>query len=209
MRSPRLSTLNALPALLVLFAASGSAAAGERINYNRDIRPILSDNCFYCHGPDKNHRDGKFRLDERESAVTKGAITPGKPDASEMIARIFTADEGDLMPPPKTHKVLSAAQKDLLKRWVAEGAEYQPHWAYITPVRPPVPPVRDASRVRNPVDAFVLAQLEQRKLGMSPDADKRTLLRRLSLDLIGLPPTPAEVKAFVTDQSPDAWARHV
>jgi hypothetical protein len=190
------------------------ARAQDRISYNQHIRPILSDNCFYCHGPDKNHRDGKFRLDERDAALKGGrsknpAIVPGKPQDSELIKRIETADEDDVMPPPKTHKTLTAAQKDLLRQWIAQGAEYEPHWAYIVPKRPAVPAVKDARWMKNPIDAFILAALEKRGLAPSPEADRATLLRRLSFDLIGLPPTPKEVAAFVADKSPDAYEKQV
>lgn len=195
--------------LLTVLSVGASVRADDHVVYNRDIRPILSDNCFYCHGPDKNHRDGKFRLDERESAVAKKAIVPGKPDESEMIARIVSADETEVMPPVKTHKKLSDAQKDVLTRWIAQGAEYQPHWAYIVPTRPSLPAVQNAGWVRNPIDAFVLHELEARQLAPSSQAERRTLLRRLSLDLIGLSPTPEQVQAFVEDISPDAYEKQV
>ena len=194
----------------VLALATGTrAGAASSLSYIRDIRPILSDNCFYCHGPDKNHRDGKFRLDVRDSAVAKKAIVPGKPDASKLIERIFTSDSDDLMPPPKSHKKLSASQKDILKRWIAEGAVYEPHWAYIVPSRPPVPKVEDQAWVRTPIDAFIRQALEQSHLAPSQQADKPTLLRRLSLDLIGLPPTRADLQAFVDDNSPDAYQKQI
>ncbi|HEY2587215.1 MAG TPA: PSD1 and planctomycete cytochrome C domain-containing protein [Tepidisphaeraceae bacterium] len=201
--------------ILSVFAFIGSACAARaaeptsKLTYNRDIRPILSDNCFYCHGPDKNHRDGKFRLDERDSAIKKKAIVPGNVHESTLVERIFATDPDDIMPPPKTHKKLTAAQREKLKRWVAQGAEYEPFWAYVIPKRPPVPQVRDAKRAQNPIDAFILQKLEEVHLKPSPDADKRTLLRRLSLDLIGLPPTPQEVQAFLDDNSPNAYEKRV
>lgn len=190
-------------------ASLAQAAATDKLTYNRDIRPILSENCFYCHGPDKNHRDGKFRLDQRESAIAKGAIVPGKTDGSKLVERIFTADPDDLMPPPKTHKTLTAAQKSTLKKWIAQGAEYEPFWAYVIPKRPPVPQVADASWVTNPIDAFILQKLEEVRLKPSPQPDKRTLLRRLSLDLIGLPPTPQEMQRFLDDSRPNAYEKQV
>jgi hypothetical protein len=206
-------TLQVLAAMCVitgLFAISVRASnAPEKPSFNRDIRPILSENCFYCHGPDKNHRDGKFRLDDRASAIAKKAIVPGKPDESGLVARITTTDPDDLMPPPKTHKQLSVAQKETLKRWIAQGAEYQPHWAYIVPERPAAPQVKDSARVQNPIDAFVIARLEASHLTLSPEADRRTLLRRLSLDLVGLPPTWEETQAFVEDHSPNAYEKQV
>jgi mono/diheme cytochrome c family protein len=201
-------------ALLTLpCSAAGPALAANggdaKIEYNRDIRPILSENCFACHGPDDAKRKGKFRLDLRESAIAKKAIVPGKPADSTLVDRIQTNDPDDAMPPPESHKTLTATQKDVLKRWVAQGAEYKPHWAFIAPVRPPVPQVRTSGWVRNPIDAFVLGRLESQQITPSPQADKRTLLRRVCLDLTGLPPTPAEVQAFVADPAPDAYERQV
>ena len=188
---------------------ASSPPKGTHLEFNRDIRPILSDTCFACHGPDKNQRKAKLRLDVRENAIEKGAIVPGKPDESELVARIFTADEDDLMPPPDSHKTLTPEQKEKLKRWVAEGAEYQPHWAYIKPARPPVPETKDKRWAHNPLDAFILDALEARNIKPSSEADKRTLLRRLSLDLIGLPPSPEELKVFLKDSSPKAYERQV
>src|SRR5439155_10521249 len=172
-------------ALVAIAGSTSSAAAqasgGKKTGYNHDIRPILSDNCFFCHGPDKNKRKAKLRLDVREVAVEKEAIIPGKPDESELVKRIYTTDADDVMPPPETHKTLTPAQKEMLTRWIAEGAEYEPHWAYVKPVRPAIPVTK--IRVRNPIDAFILRTLESRGIQASPEADKRTLLRRLSLDL--------------------------
>ena len=178
-----------LPALL-LFLALSLPARADKVQYNRDVRPILSDNCFRCHGPDKSNRKAKLRLDQREVALEREAFVPGKPDESELVTRIFSRDPEEAMPPADSHKRLTAAQKDLLKRWVAEGAEYQPHWAYIKPTRPPLPAVRNKGWVRTPIDAFILKELEAHNIQPSPEADHRTLARRLSLDLIGLPPTP-------------------
>jgi len=189
-----------------------SARAANSINYlqfNRDIRSILSENCFVCHGPDKNNRKAKLRLDVREVALEKKAIMPGKPEESELVSRIYTTNEDDVMPPLKSNKKLTPGQRNLLKQWIAEGAEYQPHWAYIPPVRSETPKVKDPKWVSNPIDAFVLSKLEQQKINPSPEADKRTLLRRLSLDLIGLPPTLEEVNAFLKDKSPKAYERQV
>jgi hypothetical protein len=196
--------------LLIAATHFSSGASPDGIRFNRDIRPILSDNCFRCHGPDKNQRKAKLRLDYRDVALEKGAIVPNKPDESELVKRIFTTNEDDVMPPPESHKQLSAAQKELLKRWIAEGAKYEPHWSFITPTRPEVPKVQSPkSKAGNPIDAFVLAQLETKKIKPSQEADKRTLLRRLSLDLTGLPPTPEEAAAFERDQSKDAYEKQV
>src|SRR4051812_12444931 len=186
-----------------------TASSGPPIGYNRDIRPILSDNCFACHGPDKNKRKAKLRLDERDSALAKKAIVPGDVEASELVSRIFSDDPDEQMPPPESHKKLTDAQRELFKRWVAQGAAYEPHWSYIVPKRPPVPQVKDAGWGHNAVDAFILQKLEVKHLAPSREADRRTLLRRLSLDLVGLPPTPQEVEAFVKDELPDAYERQV
>lgn len=187
-----------------------NAGASAKLEFNRDIRPILSDHCFRCHGPDKSHRKAKLRLDLRDAALEREAFVPGKPEESEIIRRINATDPDDLMPPEDMHKPLSAAQKEMLKRWVAEGAEYQAHWAYITPARPAVPAIDNPeSRIQNPIDAFIQRELESRNIQPSPEADRRTLLRRLSLDLIGLPPTPEEIAAFLGDKSPDAYEKQV
>lgn len=188
---------------------SAPAIAADKLQYNRDIRPILADTCFACHGPDSAARKADLRLDQRDMAMSSSAIVPGKPDESEMIARIFSDDPKEMMPPPKTNKKLTAAQKERLKQWVAEGAEYQKHWSFIAPTRPAVPTVKNQAWVRNPIDAFILAQLEARGLQPAPEADRRTLARRLSLDLTGLPPEPALVEEFVNDQSPDAYEKLV
>lgn len=189
-------------------AAAPSTAVGK-VEYNRDVRPILSDNCFLCHGPDKNTRKAKLRLDIREDAIAQEAFVPGKPDESELVKRLFTTDPDDIMPPPDSHKHLTDAQKDILKRWIAQGAEYQPHWAYVVPSRPATPAVKNKKAVRNPIDAFIVENLEAKNLKPSREADRRTLLRRLSLDLIGLPPTPEEMATFLADKRPDAYERQV
>lgn len=201
------SPLLALLGLTVLLPAVAHGAG--KVEFNRDIRPILSENCFLCHGPDKTARKAKLRLDERESALGKKAIVPGKPEESELIARIFSTDEHDVMPPPKAHKTLTAAQKALLRQWIQEGADYQPHWAYLSPQRPAVPMVQHQEWVANPVDAFLLRTLESKRIQPSPPADKRALVRRLYLDLLGLPPTPQEVDAFLQDKDPKAYEKLV
>ncbi len=184
---------------------SGFAAAEDRLNFNRDIRPILSENCFYCHGQDANKRQADLRLDVHDSAVASGAIVPGQVADSGLIQRIHSENPDDLMPPPNSNRRLSPEQKKLLERWIAEGAEYAPHWAYVAPVRPAEPAVNRAGWVRNPIDRFVLAKLEAEGLAPSPEADRATLIKRLSIDLIGLPPTPEEVDAFVNDANPQAY----
>src|SRR6187551_3410885 len=131
-------------------AADAPATAAAKLSYNRDVRPILSDNCFYCHGFDKNHREADLRLDIRDEALRQKAFVPGKADESELVKRIFTSDKDDLMPPPESHKKLTDKQKSVLKQWIAEGAVYEPHWAYIAPKRWPAPVVKGAGWVRNP-----------------------------------------------------------
>src|SRR6266850_8369165 len=176
----------------------GATKSERQLSYNRDIRPILSDNCFYCHGPDPKKRKAKMRLDIREEALAKEAFVPGKPDQSELIRRINATDPDDLMPPPESNKKLDASQKEILRRWIAAGAKYEGHWAYQKPVRPTAP-----SGV-NPVDFLVQKRLEALRLTPNPEADRRTLGRRLYFDLVGLPPKPEDVDAFVRDKSPDA-----
>lgn len=194
--------------------ATNGLAADSTLRFNRDVRPILSDTCFHCHGPDKNSRKGGLRLDLREDALKpakSGAIpiVPGKPDESEAVNRLFTTDEDDLMPPPEAHKVLTAQQKKTLRDWIAQGAIYEPHWAYTPLTSPPVPEVKTTGWALNPIDNFIQQRLEAQGIKPSASADKATLLRRLSLDLIGLPPTPGEVATFVADTAPEAWDRQI
>src|SRR5262249_3183945 len=193
---------------LCAFVVSSSRAA-ERLEYNRDVRPILAENCFACHGPDSAARKAGLRLDQREEAIKAGAIVPGKADESELVERIFSDDRSHLMPPPKTLKKLTPVQKETLKRWIASGAEYQPHWSLIAPKRPQPPKVKNEAWVRNSIDRFILTELEKAGLSPAPEADRRTLARRLSLDLTGLPPSPEEVDAFVNDKATDAYERYV
>jgi hypothetical protein len=178
----------------------------ETVELNRDIRPILSDNCFQCHGPDRARRKADLRLDT-EAGVR--AVVSGSPDRSELIRRITTADDKERMPPPRSRHQLTARQVQLLRRWVEQGAPWQPHWSLLPPRRPPLPAVKNARWPRNPIDSFVLARLEKEGLAPSPEADRITLLRRATLDLTGLPPTPAEVDAFVGDSRLDAYERVV
>lgn len=195
--------------VLSFFTLISAAAVMAEVSYNQDIRPILAENCFYCHGQDPNKRKADLRLDLREAAVEFGAFVPGKPDESELVGRLFSHDADELMPPAKSNRKLSDKQKSLLKQWIAEGAKYEKHWTFTAPVKVPLPEVKNQGWVRNEIDRFVLAKLETAKLQPSPEADKATLIRRLSLDLIGLPPTPAEVDAFVADASPEAYEKLV
>ncbi|MGL4463465.1 MAG: DUF1553 domain-containing protein [Planctomycetia bacterium] len=187
----------------------GVAPAAAPLEYNRDVRPILAENCFACHGPDSAARKADLRLDRRDDAVAAKAIIPGKPDDSAVLGRILSGDADEVMPPPESHKKLTDAQKDLLRRWIAQGAEYQPHWSFLPAKRPAPPAVKNEAWVRNPIDRFILAELEKQGLTPAPEADRRTLARRLSLDLVGLPPEPALVEAFVSDAAPDAYEKYV
>ena len=194
---------------------AGSSAADpvdDKVRFNRDIRPILTENCFLCHGPDPGTRKAKLRLDReegffgpREGGVTM--IVRGKPEASPLYQRLISTDKEEIMPPPKAKKVLKPAEKELVKRWIAQGAPWEPHWSLLKPERAAAPTVKDAKWARNPIDAFVLARLEAAGLKPAPEADRRTLARRVSLDLIGLPPEPEEVEAFVADKAPDAYEK--
>jgi hypothetical protein len=177
--------------------------------YNRDIRPILSEKCFACHGFDAKHREADLRLDTPEGAYapTDGklpGIKPGSPADSEVWRRIITDDKDDVMPPVDSHKILEPAEKELIRKWIEAGARYEKHWAFEIPVRPPVPAADG-----NPIDAFLLARLKKEGLQPSPEADKATLLRRVTLDLTGLPPTIAEIDAFLADTAPGAYERVV
>jgi hypothetical protein len=196
----------------VCAATSGGA---PRVEFNRDVRPILSDTCFKCHGPDKEAREAELRLDVRGEAVRplgedgRVPIVPGDRAASEAWRRIIAADPDERMPPDYSHLVLTAEQKETIGRWIDQGAEYQGHWSFAPVKEPPLPGVKKQGWVRNGIDAFVLARLEGEGLTPSAEADRRSLIRRATLDLTGLPPTVGEVEAFVADPSPDAYERVV
>jgi hypothetical protein len=185
------------------------------VDYTYDVKPILSDRCFACHGPDANHRKADLRLDVAEVAHKKEAesglraIKPGKPGKSELVRRILSADPDILMPTPESHLSLTAREKAILIRWVEEGAVYKPHWAFTKVESPTVPKVKNEAWVKNDIDRFILKKLEDKRFKPSAEASKTTLLRRVSLDLTGLPPTPEEVKAFLNDPSPDAYEKAV
>ncbi|MBV9122473.1 MAG: hypothetical protein JO112_03795, partial [Planctomycetes bacterium] len=157
----------ALGASLLLLGVPAVRAA-DPPQYNRDIRPILSENCFACHGPDKNARKAGLRLDVRAEALAASAFVPGKPEKSELVRRILADNPKDRMPPPRTEKTLTTQQQETLRRWIAAGAEYQPHWSLIPPERPVPPPVKGEAWVRNPIDRFVLAKLEEKGLTPAP-----------------------------------------
>jgi hypothetical protein len=187
--------------MLGVLSQNSPAVEPGKVDFLREVRPILANHCFKCHGQDEAARKAKLRLDVRDVAVQPAKsgvvpIVPGKPDKSELVRRIFVEDD-DQMPPSAAKRALTQEQKEMLKRWIAEGAEYKPHWAFIKPAQQPLSKVRDKAWPRNAIDHFVLARLEREGLKPSPRADKYTLVRRLYFDLIGLPPTPAETDAFV------------
>jgi hypothetical protein len=192
-------------------------SSGKTVRYNRDIRPILSENCFTCHGPDSAARKASLRLDRFADAIasrkeSQPAIVPGQPEKSALVARILTADDDDVMPPVKTKRKLTAQQKELLRAWIAEGAEYELHWSYQPPSKAPLPQLhnaRNAKGARNEIDRFILARLENDNLSPAPEADTRTIARRVALDLTGLPPTPEMVETFLKDKSANAYERYV
>jgi len=190
------------------------AAAPAPVDFNREVRPILSEHCYACHGPDEGKRKAGLRLDRQEDAfkaLKSGdhALVAGDPQKSTLVGRILTQDPDEHMPPPSFGKPLAADQVALLRRWVGEGAKWQTHWSFIPPERPPLPAVKDSRWPRNEIDRFVLARLEKDGLRPNPEADRVTLLRRVTLDLTGLPPTIAEVDAFLADRSTGAYERVV
>ena len=190
-----------------LFASC--VVGAESVSFSRDVLPILSDRCFHCHGPDPKNRQADLRLDDRDAAIRHGALAPGKSADSEIIRRLLSTDPEERMPPASSNRTVSAAEIATLRRWVDEGASWGKHWAFETLRTPPVPAVRLTSWPRNPLDRFVLARLERDGLHPSPEAPKEVLLRRAYLDLVGLPPTPDEVDAFLLDNAPDAYERVV
>jgi hypothetical protein len=187
--------------------------AGEKLSFDRDIRPILSDKCFRCHGPDEKQREAELRLDSAEGARSgAGAdrpIVPGHPEQSEVWRRITAADDDERMPPRSSGKSLTTDDRQKLRQWIEQGAEYESHWSLRPPVKATPPANRDARWARTPIDRFVLARLDREGLTPRPEADRHTLIRRLSLDLIGLPPSPEEVEAYLSDTRPDAYPRLV
>ncbi|HUS34002.1 MAG TPA: DUF1549 domain-containing protein, partial [Verrucomicrobiae bacterium] len=189
-------------------------SSSKTVRYNRDIRPILSENCFACHGPDSASRKAGLRLDRSADAIaarkeSQPAIVPGDPSKSELMARILNKDEDDVMPPPKSKKTLTPKQIELLRTWIAEGAEYELHWAYQPPLKSAPPEVSNTKWTRNDIDRFILGRLEKEGLNPAVEADKRTLARRVTLDLTGLPPTPEMVEAFLKDKSPRAYENYI
>lgn len=206
----------ALAALFSLaLAGPPTASAADKVSFNRDIRPILAETCFHCHGPDPGSRKADLRFDREETFFGKEhpLVVRGKPEASPLYERITSTDPDEQMPPPDAHKQLKPEQRELIRRWIAEGAVWQGHWAFIAPVRPQPPVVKDPAKnqawTKNPIDRFVLAKLDAAGLAPAPEADRAVLCRRVYLDLTGLPPTPEEVQAFLNDKSADAYEKLV
>ncbi len=203
-------------ASLAIAAAPGAAvraqssAAAAPISFNREILPILANNCFACHGPDEQKRETKFHFDTQEGMFAKaGVIEPGNAAESLLVEKITDPNPNDRMPPPDSGHALTDHQIDLLRRWIDQGAKWDTHWAYVAPHRPELPAVTQPSWPRNPIDHFILARLDREGLKPSPEADKTTLLRRVTYDLTGLPPTLAELDAFLADPAPDAYEKRV
>ncbi|HEX3147709.1 MAG TPA: PSD1 and planctomycete cytochrome C domain-containing protein [Gemmataceae bacterium] len=193
----------------LLFALPLAAAEKAPVDYTREIRPILANSCLACHGPDEKARKAKLRLDVRDEAIKK-AIVPGKSAESPLLVRVTSKDADEVMPPAHSKKpAITPQQAEVLKRWIDEGAKYDQHWAYVKPVRVAIPDVKNKTWVRNAVDAFIAQGQEAHGFQPAAEADKITLIRRLSFDLIGLPPSPAEVDAFVKDNSPEAYEKLV
>ncbi|MDE3167437.1 MAG: DUF1549 domain-containing protein, partial [Acidobacteriota bacterium] len=199
--------------VLLLLLALPAAWAESPVNFEREVRPLLSEKCFQCHGPDSGTRMAGLRLDLKDGAFAARKngtpIVPGKPEASLVYQRVSAPDVNRRMPPPYAHKTLDAPQVELLKRWIAQGAPWQEHWAFRAPVKSAPPAVRNAAWVRGPIDRFVLRGLEAAGLTPAPEADRRTLLRRVALDLTGLPPAPAEIELYLKDASPQAYEHMV
>jgi hypothetical protein len=197
----------------LLLSTMSVQAQSTKIRFDRDIKPILSDRCFHCHGPDQEHREADLRLDLKEAAFADRdgnfALIPGSLENSAIWERISSHDEFVKMPPLESNKKLTTKEIDLFKRWIEQGAEWSDHWSFVTPVKPEPPKVTTDVPVKNPIDQFIGQKLLENGLSLSPEADRRTLIRRLSFDLTGLPPTPEEVQAFVDDQAPNAYERVV
>ncbi|HMF27423.1 MAG TPA: DUF1549 domain-containing protein, partial [Candidatus Cybelea sp.] len=198
--SPRIPHVWAIVALAVV---APTAPAADAPDFNREVRPILAARCFKCHGPDDSARKAKLRLDIRAGAEH----VLGKPNESELVRRISSTEASEVMPPPATKMALTAKEKETLKAWVAAGAQYDPHWSFVAPKRPAVPKFND--KPANPIDAFIRARLQKEGLKLSPEADRHALVRRVYLDLVGVPPTPEEADAFVNDKDANAYEKLV
>ena len=206
MNSSARCCLAALALTRFLSAAPGEAPA-KPVDFDREVRPILADNCFACHGPDDKQRMAKLRLDTKDGLAA--VVSAGKSAESKLYQRISSPEKAQRMPPPFAERFPDQKQIELIRRWIDEGAKWETHWAYAAPKRPELPAVTNKAWARNPIDHFILAKLEAEGLKPSAEADKATLLRRVTFDLTGLPPTPAEVDAFVRDKSPRAYEKVV
>ncbi len=199
---------------LVTGFAPFNCSADQPVVYNRDIRPILSNLCNKCHGFDDKERKAELRLDTeagQRAALPSGskAVVPGDAAASELLARVLSTDPNEVMPPPSTGKKVTPAQAALIRKWIEQGASFQEHWSFVAPLKSAVPETKFADKAKNEIDRFVLARLEAAGLTPTVEADRTTLIRRVTLDLTGLPPSPAEVDAFVSDTAPEAYERLV
>ncbi len=201
---------------LVLVATANAqpgALTNSKVSFSREVAPIISSKCYHCHGQDEDSRKAELRLDLREEAIKEHdgvrAIVPGKPEQSALVERILSKDKDDVMPPPKEGHAITPAEAAILRKWIAQGAEYEGHWAFRAPVRPEIPVLQPQEKARNPIDHFIAAGLRPAGLAQAPEADRHTLLRRVSLDLLGLPPSPAEIAAFEADPSPEGFERAV
>lgn len=197
-----------LALFIVAFSVLAAPAPKSAVDFNREVLPILSENCFQCHGPDEKTREAKLRLDTKDGLLRaqKPMVLPGKSSQSELLKRLVTKNRDEVMPPPKSKKTLASAQIDTVRRWIDSGASYATHWAFTPPLRPTVPTIsKSQAPIRNAIDAFIRARLEKEGLRPSPEAQREALIRRVTLDLTGLPPTPAEVDAFLADKSPMAY----
>lgn len=209
----RYSTRGVACALLAVVATLempvGGKAADAPLSFNRDIRPILSDACFTCHGPDARKRKGELRLDQEDhvfGGTRDAVIVRGKPDQSVLLQRILATDAEEVMPPPETKKQLTPEQKETLRRWIEQGASYQRHWAFEPVVRPPLPAAPVGTQ---PIDAFLLERIRKAALAPQPEADRETLIRRVAFAVTGLPPTLKEIDAYLNDNAPNAYERMV
>ena len=210
---PLLAGFSGLVLLFLAEAPARGEPTTEKLRYNRDIRPLFAEKCFACHGADSAARKADLRLDREADATAQrpdgAAIVKGDTAKSLVVGRIKSGDPGEVMPPPSSKKKLKPEEIARLERWIAEGAEYEPHWSFIAPRRPPLAEVKNEAWARNPIDRFILAELEKAGLEPAPEADRRTLRAGASLDLTGLPPAPEDVEAFVADPSPDAYEKLV
>ncbi|HVW00656.1 MAG TPA: DUF1549 domain-containing protein, partial [Planctomycetaceae bacterium] len=205
---------SAAVALFAWLTGASAIGAAEKIDFNRDVRPILAENCFKCHGFDEQARKAQLRLDTAEGATQPAesgevAVLPGKPGESELLLRITSDDETARMPPKATGKNLTPAQIETLRQWIAQGAPFSKHWSFEPPKKAPRPALKHTDWARNPLDEYVLARMERAGLSPNPEADKPTLARRAALDIIGLPPDPEVLEAFLRDDSPQAYERYI